>query len=171
MSERLAIEKLTTSHKRESFRCGVASLDRYLHELAGQDVRRRLANCFVAVDQASGVIAGYYTFSAASLPVADLPTEFAKRLAHYPFAPAALVGRLAVDLRYRGEGVGTMLLLDAADRAIDSAPAVLALVVDAKDDAAASFYRHFEFLPLLSKPMTLFLPISSLERRRQLDAT
>ena len=169
MTERFSIDRLAPSHDRSPFACGVAALDRYLHQLAGQDVRRRVANCFVAVERASGAIAGYHTLSAAGVAVAELPAETTKGLPSYDSVPAALIGRLAVDLRFRGEGIGAMLLVDAVDRAIDSAPAVFALLVDAKDDAAASFYRHFEFLPLRNRPMTFFLPISSLERRRQLD--
>ncbi len=170
MTERFSIETLASSHDRKSFSCGVSALDRYLHQLAGQDARRRFANCFVAIERTSGTIAGFYTLSAASVPTAELPAEVTSRLPHYASFPAALIGRLAVDHRFRGQRVGAILLLDAADRAIDSAPAVFALLVDANDEAAASFYRHFEFLPLRNKPMTFFLPISSLERRRQLDA-
>ncbi len=169
MTERFSIETLAPSHDRKSFSCGVPALDRYLHQLAGQDVRRHFANCFVAVESISGTIVGYYTLSAASVPIVDLPAEVTSRLPHDASLPAALIGRLAVDHRFRRQRVGAILLLDAADRAIDSAPAIFALLVDAKDEAAASFYRHFEFLPLRNRPMTFFLPISSLERRRQLD--
>ena len=169
MTERFSIDRLAPSHNRSSFACGIVILDHYLQHLAGQDVRRRFANCFVAVDRASGAIAGYYTLSAAGVPIPDLPADFSARLPRYASVPAALIGRLAVDRQFRGQGVGAALLLDAADQAINSAPAVFALLADAKDEAAASFYRHFEFLPLRNKPMTFFLPISSLQRRRQLD--
>ena len=169
VTEQFSIETLASSHDRKSFACGVPALDHYLRQLAGQDTRRRFANCFVAIERASGTIAGFYTLSAASVPIVDLPAEVTARLPHYASLPAALIGRLAVDHRFRGQRVGAILLLEAADRAIDSAPAVFALLVDAKDEVAASFYRHFEFLPLRNNPMTFFLPISSLERRWQLD--
>ena len=93
----------------------------------------------------------------------------AKRLPHYPTVPAALIGRLAVDMRYRGQRLGEALLLDAVDRVLDSDPAVFALVVDAKDEAAASFYRRFEFRPLSVNRMSFFLPVAALETRRRQD--
>jgi ribosomal protein S18 acetylase RimI-like enzyme len=147
----------------------VDPLDRYLRQFAGQDVRKHLANCFVAVEKASGQLAGFYTLSASSVSVSDLPHSVARRLPYYPNVPAALIGRLAVDIRYRGLRLGEALLLDAVDRVLDSDPAVFALVVDAKDDAAASFYMRYEFQRLGTKQMSLFLPVAALESRRRQD--
>lgn len=169
MTGRFVIERLTSSHDRDSFSCGVATLDRYLRQSAGQDMRRHVANSFVAVERGSGVLAGYYTLSAAGLPVSELPEEITRRLPHYPAVPAVLIGRLAVDARFRGQRLGEALLLDAADRAIDSDPAVFALIVDAMDDRAASFYRRFEFRPLTTRPKAFFLPIAALAARRRTD--
>lgn len=132
-------------------------------------MRKRLASCFVAVEPASGQLAGFYTLSATSISVSDLPESVARRLPYYPNVPAALIGRLAVDARYRGLGLGEAMLLDAVDRVIDSDPAVFALVVDAKDEAAASFYMRYEFRRLSAQRMSLFLPVEALESRRRLD--
>jgi GNAT superfamily N-acetyltransferase len=107
------------------------------------------------------IIAGYYTFSAASVPVVDLPEEQSKRLPRYPVVPAALVGRLAVDQRYRGKGVGAILLSDAVKRATRSDAAVFAIIVDAKDDQATAFYKHHGFRSFASRPSSLFLPVGS----------
>ena len=170
MTARFAIEKLAPSHDRASFSSGVDVLDRYLRQLAGQDTRKRLANCFVAVERNSGQLAGFYTLSASSILVSDLPDVIARRLPHYPSVPAALIGRLAVDQRFRGQRLGEALLLDAADRVLDSDPAVFALVVDAKDEAAASFYRRFEFQALSANQMSFFLPLAALETRRRQDS-
>ena len=134
-------------------------------------MRKRLANCFVAVERASGQLAGFYTLSAASISVSDLPKSIAKRLPHYPNVPAALIGRLAVDMQFRRQGLGEALLLDAVDRVLDSDPAVFALVVDAKDDAAVSFYMRYEFQRLGSTQMSLFLPVAALEARRRQDTS
>lgn len=169
MTPRFAIERLASSHDRGSFSSGVDVLDRYLRQFAGQDARKRLANCFVAVERSSGQLAGFYALSASSIPVSDLPDVVAKRLPHYPTVPAALIGRLAVDMRFRGQRLGEALLLDTVDRVIDSDPAVFALVVDAKDEAAASFYRRFEFRPLSVNQMSFFLPEAALETRRRQD--
>jgi ribosomal protein S18 acetylase RimI-like enzyme len=135
-------------------------LDRYLHELATQDIRRRISNCFVACD-ASGVIAAYYTFAASSLPLTGLPPEEVKRLPRYGVLPAGLIGRLAVDQRFRGRRLGSALVIDAVRRAAGADPAIFALVVDAKDMAAVAFYENLGFRRFVSRPMSLYLPIAT----------
>jgi len=154
------VEPLGTTHDRKAFSCGVAALDRYLHELATQDIRRRISNCFVACD-AAGTIAAYYTFAATSLPLADLPPEEAKRLPRYGVLPAGLIGRLAVDQRFRGRRLGSALVIDAVHRATGADPAIFALVVDAKDAAASAFYEHLGFRRFVSRPMSQYLPIAT----------
>jgi ribosomal protein S18 acetylase RimI-like enzyme len=157
----LIIEPLSGSHDRKAFNCGVPALDRYIREQASQDVKRRVGNCFVAVDRDVGAIAGYYTLAASSVPVASLPEDQTKRLPHYPILPATLIGRLAVDRRYQGRRVGSALIVDALRRSVQAAPASFALIVDAKDDDAAAFYGKHGFLPLQSRPLSLFLPIAT----------
>jgi ribosomal protein S18 acetylase RimI-like enzyme len=152
------VAALSPDHDRLAFSCGVEPLDRYLQTQATQDIRRRIANCFVATSADSNIIAGYYTFSAASVPMLDLPTETAKRLPRYPVVPAALIGRLAIDRRYRGYGLGAALLFDAITRAARADTAIFAILVDAKDDSAAAFYRHHGFQPFATRPLNLFLP-------------
>jgi GNAT superfamily N-acetyltransferase len=155
------IAPLSPNHDRLAFSCGVDPLDRYLQTQATQDIRRRIANCFVATSANSNIIAGYYTFSAASVPMLDLPPETAKRLPRYPVVPAALIGRLAIDRRYRGRGLGAALLFDAIARAARADTAIFAVLVNAKDDAAAAFDRHHGFQPFAARPLTLFLPIGT----------
>lgn len=154
------IEALAPTSARADFSCGVASLDRYLREQATQDIKRRVANCFVALAD-DGAIAGYYTLAATSLPLTDLPAEDARRLPRYPLLPAALIGRLAIDRRFQGRRLGGALVMDAAARAGRSDPAVYALLVEAKDEAAAGFYEHLQFRRFASRPMTLFLPLAT----------
>ena len=154
------IEALSSSHPRSDFGSGVAALDRYLVEIATQDVKRRLSNCFVALDTA-GAIAGYYTFAATGVPLTDLPPDDTRRLPRYPLVPAALVGRLAVDQKYQGQRLGGALVIDAVKRATRADPAIFALVVDAKDEKAAAFYTHLGFRPFQSRPMTLYLSIAT----------
>lgn len=71
------------------------------------------------------------------------------------------MGRLAVDQNFKGQGLGGALLADALDRAIRSEIAAYALVVDAKDELAAAFYRHHGFIALPDAPLTLFLPLAT----------
>lgn len=156
----LVIERLAPHHKRAGFCSGVEPLDRYLQTRANQDVRRRVSACFTAVDQASRV-AGYYTLAMSGVLLSDLPGEQAKRLPRYPTVPVARLGRLAVDKEWRGQGLGGALLWDAIERAARSEIVAYAILVDAKDDNAAAFYRHHGFLTLGSGQHTLFLPLAS----------
>ena len=153
-----SIEPLSPAHDRKVFSCGVAALDRYLQELVTQDIRRRLSNCFVALDEI-GAISGYYTFAASSLPLTELTPDQIKRLPHYASLPAALIGRLAVDKRCQGRRLGGALIMDAAQRAARTDPAIFALVVDAKDDAAVRFYEHHLFRRFKGRSMSLYLPV------------
>lgn len=147
------------AHDRSAFSCGVAALDRYLANQAGQDVKRRVSACYVAIEVASGKLAGYYTLAAGSVPLIELPPALAKRLPRYPSVPVARVGRLAIDQAHQGQKLGGALLADAAVRAARSEAAMFALMVDAKDDRAAAFYRHHGFEPFGSNPMQLIVPL------------
>lgn len=149
---------------RSGFCCGSDPLDRYLKTQASQDVRRRVSVCYVALEKATGRIAGYYTLSAADVPVSDLPPEVAGRLPRYPSVPAARIGRLAIDRRFLGRGLGGALLLNAAMRALRSEIAVFALVVDAKDDEAAAFYRHHGFTAFASNSLQLIAPLATFRK-------
>jgi GNAT superfamily N-acetyltransferase len=110
-------ETLGGQHDRKSFRCGEDALDRYLQTRATQDIRRNIANCFVAVEIATGQVAAYYTLSAASIPLVDLPPEDTKHLPRYPTVPAVRIGRLAVHRMYQGRGLGAAILMDAVHSA------------------------------------------------------
>lgn len=164
MKGAFAIEPLAASHDRRDFSCGVEALDRYLHSQAGQDVRRHIANCFVAVPPDGKTIAGYYTLAASSIPMSGLTQEMAKKLPRYPVLPAALIGRLAVDRRFQGRSLGGALLYDAIARSARADPAIFALIVDAKDESAANFYKHFGFTPFASRPLSFFLPMATAGR-------
>ncbi|QSA99215.1 GNAT family N-acetyltransferase [Methylococcus sp. EFPC2] len=160
MTARFAIAALTPGHDRAGFACGVEPLDRYFREQASQDMRRRVAACYVAVEIATGRIAGYYTLAAGGIPLVEVPASLAKRLPRYSAVPVARLGRLAVHLDYRGQKLGAALLWDAMTRAIRSEVAVFALVVDAKDDHAAAFYRHHGFVAFGSLPHQWVLPLT-----------
>jgi GNAT superfamily N-acetyltransferase len=157
------VETLDARHDRLSFKCGVEALDRYFHVQAGQDFRRNVAAPFVLTD-ANGEIIGFYTLAASSVKLGDLPSESVRNLPRYPVVPATLLGRLAVDLRYRGMGAGRHLLMDALRRSTRSEIASFAVVVDAKDEAACDFYRRDGFIPFPSNPRRLFLPMATIRK-------
>lgn len=156
---------LANDHDRSHFNCDAEPLNRYLREQASQDVRRRVAACFVAL-AADQTVAGFYTLASASVGLADLPPSTAKRLPRYPSVPAVRMGRLAVDSAFKGQGLGGALLADALHRCIQSEIAAFALLVDAKDEAAAAFYGHHGFLALPDTPLCLFLPLATVAKLR-----
>jgi ribosomal protein S18 acetylase RimI-like enzyme len=160
-----AIEPLGSHHDRETFSCGEPALDAYLRHQASQDVRRRVAQVFVAVGDSPQRIAGYYSLSATSFAKAELPAPLAKRLPHYP-VPAAVLGRLAIDRAHQGRGLGETLLLDAIRRVLQAsaALAVYAVVVDAKNERSQAFYERYGFRPFASLPRRLFLPLETFEQ-------
>lgn len=157
----VTVEPLGRQHDRTAFHCGSEALDRYLKHQARQDADKRVAAPFVAVNQPDTRVRGYYTLSASVLTLVDLPDELAHKLPRYPQLPVTLLGRLAVDQSTKGQGLGEHLLLDALRRSLAHADqiAAMAVVVDAQDDAAAAFYRHYGFLTLQAQPSRLFVPM------------
>lgn len=159
------IEPLGKSHNRAGFSCGKEPLDRYLKEQASQDAKRRVAAPFIlTLNNDRKTIVGYYTLSALSVNLQDLPEEVSKKLPAYPLVPVTLLGRLARDSRYRGKGAGEFLLSDALQRALtqSSQIAAAAVVVDAIDGEAAAFYRHFNFTDFPNNPDRLFITMRTI---------
>jgi len=148
VSAPFAIELLGEQHERDGFACGVEPLDRYFKQYVSQDVRRRATACYVLREVATDALAGYYTLAAGSVLLSGMPQNLAKKLPRYPDVPVARVGRLAIDLNFRGRKLGAVLLSDAIGRATRSEVMVYGVLVDAKDDEAVAFYEHFGFVML-----------------------
>lgn len=111
----MQIEQLDKKkHNRKSFFCGIPALDTYLKDRASQDLQRYIAVTYVLCDDES--IAGFYSLSSTSIDTGILPEEVVRKLPKYPHVPATLIGRLAVDQRYQGQGLGEYLLMDALHR-------------------------------------------------------
>lgn len=113
---------------------------------------------YVAVDAEIGVV-GFYSLSSFAIDIEDLPEDIARRLPRYNAVPAALIGRLARDVRVRERRVGGLLLADAMRRVLSAGRslAVFAVVVDSINEAATSFYRHFGFAQFPKRPNRLFI--------------
>jgi ribosomal protein S18 acetylase RimI-like enzyme len=161
LSDAFRIEPLASGHNRTPFDCGVAALDRYFREQVSQDIKRRIATCFVAVSTESNSVAGFYTLAASSVALDSLAPETAKKLPRYPVVPVALIGRLAIDGRFRSKGLGGALLADAIARVARTELGVFAVIVDAKDEAAQRFYEHHGFIVLPGQKKRLLLPLSA----------
>lgn len=107
---------------------------------------------------------GFYTLSPSIIPAPELPPGLMKRLPRYGQLPVTLLGRLAVDRSAAGQGVGEFLLVDALRCGLEAARqiAAMAVIVDAKDERAESFYRHFDSQPFQQAPLRLFLPMAQI---------
>lgn len=107
---------------------------------------------------------GYFTLAAGRLSVSVLP-ERGGLPARMPL-PTTLLARLAVDTSWRGRGLGAALLAYALRVAVEGAKTIASAVieVDAKDDAARSFYARFGFRRLADDPLHLYLPMESARR-------
>ena len=156
------VELLGVQHDHSGFTCGISALDDYFQNQAGQDARRSVTRVYVAVDDITGAIVGLYTLSATSIAWLDIPEHLARKLPRYPI-PAALIGRLAVDRRFHKRNFGKYLLFNALDRIVALAQqiALFAVVVDAKDNAAAGFYVRYGFQPLSNRGLRLLLPLAT----------
>ncbi|HQS83516.1 MAG: hypothetical protein B7Y25_01205 [Alphaproteobacteria bacterium 16-39-46] len=153
------------THKRDLFFCGVSELDEYIQKYATQDIQRNLAKVFVCEGNDPQEIRGYYTLSALSFYKNEIDSESSKKLPSYP-VPAVLIGRLAVDKKYRGQGVGSFLLSDALNRVLKASETtfgIYAVVVEAKDEKACAFYKHFGFIPFKNEDNKLFIPTGTLK--------
>lgn len=160
------VRPLEKTHDRNSFDCGNEDLNRYLHEQARQDAKKRVAASFVFTQPGSPAVLGFYTLSASIIPIEALPPDLMKRLPRYGQLPVTLLGRLAVDCSLGGQGVGEFLLVDALRRSLEAAQqiAAMAVIVDAKNEKAESFYRHFDFQPFQQTPLRLFLPMGQIAK-------
>lgn len=145
------------------FQCGNEPLNEYIRRYASQDVRKNITRIFVATPEDEPQrLAGFFSLSASSVSCSSLPEELARKLPRYPI-PVALIGRLAVDQNFQGRGLGSIILADACQKVAQASTvlAVAGIIVDAKDDAAISFYEHFGFRLLPGHTDRLLLPASA----------
>jgi len=160
----LVVERLVRSHMRAAFSCGNEYLDRYIRTQARQDQEKRAVGVYVLRHTPTDRIAGYYTLTASSIETKDLPEDVARSLPRYEVQGAILIGHLARDLRFRGAGIGEMLLRDALQRGLEmqqSGLGAVAVIVDAIDAAAATFYEGYGLKPLTRNPMRLFMALET----------
>lgn len=134
-------------HNRKAFECEEQQLTQYIQEQVSQDVRKKLAICFVAADSNNNVI-GYYTLSSESLGREHIPEKYIKKVPQNYNAPVILIGRLARDLTAKGTDLGEHLLLDALFRAFklsEESIGAMAVVVYPINQIASNFYRKYGF--------------------------
>lgn len=157
-------ELLNSKHKKSDFSCGKEMLDNYLHKQASQDIKRKLSVCFVIKEVETDLIKGYYTLSNNSIPLELVPNEIRKKLPRsYEAIPTTLLGRLAIDNKFQGQGMGKLILVDALKRSYELSKTIgsLAVVVDPIDKDAERFYDKYGFIKLPDSGK-MFLPMKTI---------
>ena len=156
---------LDKTHNRNAFECEEQQLTDYIKKQVSQDIKKKLAVCFLAIDNDNNVI-GYYTLSSESLGREQIPDKYLKKVPQNYNAPVILLGRLARNITAKGTGLGEHLLLDALFRAFtlsEESIGAMAVVVDSMNQFAIKFYKKygFEQLPDSEK---MFLPMSTIKQ-------
>ena len=167
MPPAFTVEPLGPHHDRAAFSCGNLSLDDFIKTKARREGELGYCAVFILADETSpATIAGYYTLSSQSIALEGIPPDQRKKLPRYPFVPAILIGRLARDLQFRGQGAGELLIIDALKRArnISTQLGSYAVIVDAIDDNAVVFYSKYSFLRLSEHTNRLFLPMAMVKK-------
>ncbi|MDR1177048.1 MAG: GNAT family N-acetyltransferase [Treponema sp.] len=153
---------LKNEHDRVSFDCGIPELNVFLKEQARSFIKRGL--CAIHVFAEDNAIVGYYTLSAASLSAAELPFGAGQKYPQRLPVPCWILGRLAIDKKYQGQGLGKMLLLAACDKVLEMSHDAggYCILVDAINEHAKGFYLKYGFLEFPDTPLRLYLPLASL---------
>jgi GNAT superfamily N-acetyltransferase len=159
----LRIEKLTRSHAVDVFDCEQEALNRFLSRYALTNQLATAAQTYVGL--ADDAVIGFCTLVVGDVAYDDAPERLKKGLARHP-VPIMTLARLAVDRRWQGKGVGAGLLKDAMRRTLQAAgiAGIRAFVVHAKDDAARTFYHHFDFVSSPTDPLHLYLLVKDLHQ-------
>jgi GNAT superfamily N-acetyltransferase len=159
------IERLGGRHDRTGFACGQAALDDWIKLRAGQYDKKDLARTYVAVRQGEPIVLGYYALATHRVAFEALAEVQAKGLPRID-VPVVLLGRLAVEQRAQGQGLGALLLVHALRRAQHLADqiGIRGVEVDAIDEAAQAFYLRFGFTPLADAPRHLYLPMQVIRK-------
>ena len=109
-----------------------------MYRQASQDAKQHAATPFVLIESPSNEVLGYYTLSTSTVDLTGLPADLAKKLPRYSDMPVILMGRLAVDVGLKGNGLGEFLLMDVLRQSAQNSIAAMASIVDAEDQSAKS---------------------------------
>lgn len=162
----LRIERLAAHHQRGGFDCGNPELNQFLSQQAGQLARKNFCKTYVAVADDGVAVLGFVSISVGQAQTKQLPPKL--KLPRYP-APILRIGRLAVDQKQQGQGIGQRLMSFALQMALDFSQQVglYAIVVDAKHEQACKFYAALGFTATVDDPLCLYLPVVTLQKMAQ----
>ena len=162
------VEPLNKSHNRSDFDCGVEDLNQFIKKYAFQNQTNNINKTFVAIDETikhdeNKDILGFYTLASGNIDIKQLPKK--QKHPQHPVSVARLA-RLAVNLKSQNQGIGGYLLYDALNKikAASNLVGMYAVIVDAKDEKAKSFYERYGFIELKNPAMTLFLPMKTINK-------
>ena len=158
-------EGVERRHDRAAFDCGDGDLNTFLQRYARPSHDRGGAKTFLAVDDNSGKVLGFYSLSPASIAYEGAPEDIRRGLARHE-VPVFRLGRLAVDRSMQGQGLGGQLLLAAGRRCLRVAVEVggVALLIDAKNADVATWYERYGAVPLVDEPLSLVLPFATISK-------
>ena len=154
-------ELLASHHDIAGFDCGDGALNEWLRRRAPRNQREGSSRTWVVTDGAR--VVAFYASSTAVVARTEA-TRRAARNQPDPL-PAMLMGRLAVDRGHQGQGLAAALLKHFLLKALEvaSLTGVRLVLVHAKDDQAAGFYRHFGFEPSPMDDLTLMLLVKDIQ--------
>jgi GNAT superfamily N-acetyltransferase len=158
-------EPVDKKHEREAFDCGEEALNQFLRRYARKNHELGAAKTFLAIADADNkTVLGFYSLSPASVGYSRTPEVVRRGLARHD-VPGFRLARLAVDRSVQGQGLGGQLLLAAGRRCLLASAEVggVVLVIDAKNDRVARWYASYGPLPLLDAPLSLLLPLATIE--------
>ena len=116
--EILPYDKALHGKARTTFLSRSAALDTYFQVQLSQDLKSRVATCFVTIDP-EGAVIGFYTLASSGVSLHDLPATTKRHLPKYPLVTVVRMGRLAIDHRFQGQGYGGIMLADAMWKALN----------------------------------------------------
>lgn len=154
-------------HDRESFTCTKNSLSLFLKTQASKHAQDKVSKTYVlpgveTQENGMSTICAFFTVSPSSIERKTLPEKISKKLPRYPI-PVILIGQLAVNSSYAGNGLGKITLIKALKFALSISDEIggIAVIVDCLDEDAESFYLKFGFeeLEKTNGKMRMFLPM------------
>lgn len=167
----IAIEPFDPAkHDRTAFSCGTAQIDNFLRLSAKKQQKGGFTRIWVAVIPGRTEVVGYYAINSHGIEGEDLPKALTKNAPNHGYIPAAYISTIGVTADFQGRGLGQVLLADALKRIarlsdqIGITVVVLDVLQDGDDEATEKrrqFYEGFGFIPFVSRPLRMYLPIKT----------
>jgi GNAT superfamily N-acetyltransferase len=153
-------ELLAGRHVTTSFDCGQLALKEWLVRRAGVNERTGTSRTWVITESGRAEVVGFYASATASVLRETAPKAFTRNQPEE--MPAILLGRIGIDVRHQGSGLGGALLKHFMTKAIQVSESVgvRVVLVHAKEEVAKRFYGHYGFVESTVDPLTLMILIS-----------